>query len=185
MGTPLIRRLIFLAIALIGAAIWVAELPINEEAGPLPGRNLKVRLNVDVRFGGNYFVEVSMPKVGNTLAHEPLDIIRCDFYVTIAKAGTEVYSQHIETMSSATEIGWTYTQQYVGGASFRLDHGMYDATISAGEGCPVAAARGASVSVAREYKEHIVGSLLLNVFAWTLILVGVSGIVIDAKRRPT
>jgi hypothetical protein len=179
------RRLILLIIALLGAALWVAQLPSEIQVGPLPGQNLKVRLGVEVRFGGDYFVEVSMPKVGSAVALEPFDFIKCDLSLVIAKAGTEVQSQHIESMNRATEFGWANTQQYVGGPAFHLNHGMYDATISNGGGCPAAAARGASVTIARQYREHILRSLLLHLVTWALILVGVVGLVIlDLKRGP-
>jgi hypothetical protein len=186
MDARMMRRLMPLAITLIGVAVWVAALPTHVEVGPLPGQNLKVRLNVEVRFAGNYFVEVSMPKVANAQALGPLDVIKCDFSVVIARAGIEMHSQHIGSMNRGTDNGWSYTQQYVGGPSFRLNRGTYDATISTGAGCPDAAARGASVSIARQYSEHIAGSLLLNIFAWALILVGILGqIILDVKRAPT
>ena len=179
------RRLLLLAVALLGAALWVAQLPSDIQVGPLPGQNLKVRLGVEVRFGGDYFVEVSMPKVGTAVALEPFDFIKCDLSLVIAKAGTEVHLQHIETMNRASEVGWAYTQQYVGGPSFHLNRGMYDATISDGGGCPAAAVRGASVTIAREYSEHILGSLVLHFVTWALILVGVLGLVIlEVKRAP-
>jgi hypothetical protein len=186
MGTPMARRLIFLAIALLGAGIWVAQLPANTQVGPVPGQNLKVRLNVEVRFGGDYFVEVSMPKVGSAITLDPTDSIKCDLFVTIAGARTEMYSQHIETMNRATENGWAYTQQYVSAPSFHLNRGMYDVTIAGGRGCPEAVARGASATIGREYSEHIMSSLLLGFFTWTLILVGVLGlIIVDVKREHT
>jgi hypothetical protein len=179
----MMRRLVLLVIAVIGAGIWVAELPTNVEVAPLPGQNLKVRLSVAVRFGGNYFVEVSMPKVIDAPVLAPLDVIKCDLSVIIAKAGIKIHSQRIETMNRASENGGAYTQQYVGGQYFRLDRGTYDVTISAGAGCPAATTRGASVFIAREYSEHIASSLLLNLLAWLLILVGVVGLVVLDVRR--
>jgi len=180
------RRLVLLAAALLGAALWVAQLPSAVDVGPLPGQNLKVRLAVEVRFGGDYLVEVSMPKIGNGIGLEPHDPIKCDLSVVVAKAGTTVYSQHIDVMDRASEIGWAYTQQYVGGHSFHLSHGMYEATIFAAGGCPVASVRGASVTIAQEYKEHIVGSLLLIFVTWALIIAGVLGLVLlEVKRGPS
>lgn len=139
MDSPMTRRLILSAITLLGVGVWAVQFPPNIQVDPLPGQNLKVRLNVEVRFGGNYFIEVSMPKVGDTPALDPVDVIKCDLSVIIAKAGTEIYSQRIETMNRAADNGWAYTQQYVGGRAFRLNRGSYDATISAGAGCPAAA----------------------------------------------
>jgi len=114
---------------------------------------------------------------------EPHDFIKCDLSVVIAKAGTLVVSQHIDALDRRSEIGWAYTQQYVSGPSFHLNLGMYDATISAVGGCPSAAVRGASVTIAREYREHILGSLLLHVFIWVLILGAVLGLVILEVKR--
>jgi hypothetical protein len=178
-------RLLLLASALLGATLWVAQLPPDIQIGPLPGPNLEVRLGAGVKFGGDYFLEVSMPKVGNALALEPIDVIKCDLSLVIEKAGIAVYSQHIETMNRASEIGWAHTQQYVGGRSFHLNRGTYDVTISDGGGCPAAAARGASVTIAREYSEHIVGGLLLTFVTWALMLAGILGLIIlEIKRGP-
>jgi hypothetical protein len=178
------RRLILLVIIFIGASILWAQLPMDAQVAPFPGQNLKVRLNVNVRFGGDYLLSVSMPKLADISTESPQGVINCGLFVTISKAGDEIYSQHVESMMPGDDNGWAYTQQYVGGHYFHLNHGTYDATISAGNGCPAAAARGASVFFERKYSEHIVSSLLLNLLAWTLIILGVVGLIFfDGKSR--
>jgi hypothetical protein len=90
---------------------------IDERAHRAHGQNLEVRLGVEVRFAGDYFVEVSMPKVGSAVALAPFDFIECDLSLVIAKAGTKVHSQHIETMNRATESGWGLVRAWLRGAT--------------------------------------------------------------------
>jgi hypothetical protein len=51
------------AVANTHLGIWISQLPTNIQVGPLPGQHLKVRLDIEVRFGGDYFIEVSPRRI--------------------------------------------------------------------------------------------------------------------------
>jgi hypothetical protein len=184
LGPVITLRRLSLALVILGATLISTELPPQVDSQPLPGPALKVRLAVAVRFGGDYYVEVIMPKVGDALGLET-ETVPCALSFQIVRDGSEILSQHVETITRESEYGWAHTQQYTAGRVFHLSHGTYDVTIAGGPQCPSAVARGASVTVAEQYKEHILGSLLRYLSARLLLVVGVVGLLIsEFKGRP-
>lgn len=163
---------------ILGAALFATELPPEIGVRPLPGPNLKVRLPVTVRFGGDYGLEVTMPKVGDALGLE-FEMIPCDFSFTIERGGSEILSQQVQTISRGSEIGWAHTQQYGAGRGFHLSRGTYDVTIVGGSACPSAFARGASITVVEQYKDRILGSLLRYLTERFLLYAGLLGLLIS------
>jgi hypothetical protein len=79
----------------------------------------------------------------------------CDFLVSIEEEGQSALSQHVESIGTASELGWANTPAFVAGEDFRLGRGTYAATITGGSGCQVATVRGASVTIARFERERI------------------------------
>jgi hypothetical protein len=171
-------RRISLALVILGGILFATELPPEIGVRPLPGPTLKVRLPVTVRFGGEYGIEITMPKVGDALALE-FEMIPCDFSFTIDRDGSEILSQHVEAISRGSEFGWAHTQQYGAGRAFHLSRGTYDVTIVGGSACPSAFARGASVTVVEQYKERILESLLRYLSARFLLFAGLLGLLIS------
>jgi hypothetical protein len=174
----LTARRISLALAIIGAILLATEFPPEISVQPLPGPTLKVRLPVTVRFGGDYGLEVTMPKVGDALGLD-FEMIPCDFSFTIERDGSEILSQHVQTISRGSEFGWAHTQQYGAGRGFHLSRGTYDVTIVGGSACPSAFARGASVTVVEQYKDRILESLLRYLSGRFFLFAGLLGLLIS------
>jgi len=173
-------RLLSLVAIILGIVLFAAQLPTRIDISPLPGPTLHVKLHFGVRFAGDYIIEVVMPKVGNDLDLEA-ETVPCELSFIISKDDVVVHSQQIDAMNRRSESGWANTQQYQAGHAFRLSHGDYSATIQ-GSTCQVAAKRGASVTVSRVDREHILGSLIAFTVAAILFAAGVAGVLIAAFR---
>jgi hypothetical protein len=176
------RRWLFLALVVVGALLFANQFPPQVDVRPFPAPAASVRLELPVRFAGDYRVELSMPKVDDRLAlrHERFP---CDFLVSIEQEGQPAQSQHVESIRTASEFGWANTQTFVAGEDFRLGRGTYAATIAGGSGCQVATARGASITIARVERERILGDLLVWVVAVALILAGLLGLTLSMSAR--
>jgi hypothetical protein len=173
-------RLLSLLAIIVGIVLFAAQLPTRFDISPFPGSALHVKLHFGVRFAGDYIVEVVMPKAGNEL--DPgTETVPCEFSFIISNNDVVVHSQYVDAMNRESEFGWANTQQYRAGHAFHLRHGDYAATIR-GSTCPTAAKRGASVTVSRVDREHILGSLIAFTVAAILLLAGVAGILIAAFR---
>lgn len=168
------KRLLFLALTIIGALLRANQFPPHIDVLPFPAANAKVRLELPVRFAGDYQVEITMPNIDNKLDLGE-ETFPCDFLVSVGKNEHQAVSQHVESISVASEFGWGNTQTFDAGSMFHLGRGTYDVTITGGA-CPVAASRGASITVSRFETEHILGALIYWVFADSLILVGLVGL---------
>jgi hypothetical protein len=175
-------RLLSLLAIILGTLLFAAQLPTSFDISPLPGPTLHVRLHFGVRFAGDYFIQVVMPKVGNDLGLGP-ETVPCDLSFVISKDDVVVHSQNVDALNRQSEFGWANTQQYQAGHAFRLGHGDYAATIQGSGTCQAAATRGASVTVSRVYREHILGSLLAFFVASMLLVAGVAGVLIAVFRQ--
>lgn len=170
------RRLIFLAAILTGVALFAFLFPPQADVVPFPlVSNTKVRFELPVRFSGEYRVEVSTPKVDNKLRLDN-EIFSCNFRVTVEESSRQLASNNIETISSTGELGWANIQSFSPEYSINLDHGTYQITVTSGSTCPVAATRGASVTMRRFETEHILGSLLIMLVAPIFIVGGIVGL---------
>jgi hypothetical protein len=127
-------KLLALLAIILGTVLFTIQLPTSSDISPLPGPTLHVRLRFNVRFAGDYFIQVVMPKVGNDLTLGP-ETLPCEFSFVISKDDLVVHSQNIGTMTRQSEFGWGNTQQYQAGDAFRLGHGDYAAIIQGGGTC--------------------------------------------------
>ena len=178
------KRLLFLALTVVGALLLANQFLPHMDVLPLPAANAKVRFELPVWFAGDYRVEISMPKVDNKLTLSE-EIFPCEFLVFVAQDEHQAVSQRIESMHTASEFGWANTQTFVAGNMFHLGHGTYDVTITGSGACPVAASRGASVTINRFETEHILGSVIAWMLAIVLTVVGLLGLTFsEAMRRP-
>jgi len=177
------KRWLFLLLVATGVLLLAGQFQPHVDVMPLPVSTAIVRLELPVRFAGDYRVEVSMPKVDRklTLSEEAFS---CDFLVSVEKDGRSVVSQHVTSIRTASEYGFANTQSFVAGENFHLGHGTYEATVTGGSACPVATTRGASVTIARFETEHILGSFLIFLLAIALVLVGLIGLMFSELVRP-
>lgn len=178
------KRWIFLLLIVAGVALLAAQFPPHIDVMPLPASTAVVHLELPVRSAGDYRVEVSRPKMDNklTLAEE---VFSCDFLVSIEAGGRPVVSQHVASIRTESEFGFGNTQSFVAGDQFHLGHGTYKVSITGGDACPVATARGASVTIDRFEKERLLGSFLILFLAIALILAGLIGLMVSGVvRRP-
>jgi hypothetical protein len=178
------KRLLFLVSLIAGALLLANQFPVRVRVMPLPAPSARVRLHLPVRFAGDYRIEISMPKMDDKLTLSE-ETHACDLLASIDQGGRQILSFHILTMRIASEFGWGNVQTFTAGQSFHLDHGEYDATIIGGGGCPVAAARGASITIGRFEREHILQDLLAQLLAVVFLLAGMLGLVFsEFVRRP-
>lgn len=178
------KRCVFLLLVVAGGLLLAGQFPPRIEVMPLPASTAMVRLELPVRFAGDYRVEVSMPKVDNQLTIDE-ETFSCNFLVSIEADGHRVVAQNVTSMRTASEYGFGNTQAFVAGDEFHLGRGTYDTTITGASDCPVATTRGASVTIARFETEHILGSLIVSALAMSLILVGLIGLMLsEYVRRP-
>lgn len=175
-------RRVFLVGAILGGVLLATEEPPPIDVMPLPAPTQSVRMGLHIRAAGDYDLLVSMPKAGNELALTS-EIAPCDLTVSISHNDTHVLSQDITAIVRHSEIGYQNTQQYAAERPFHLKSGTYDVTISGGQKCAVATARGASVTLEKQEREHILGSLLYALAARALLAVGVLGLIVMEFRR--
>jgi len=177
-------RLVLLAATFAGAILLALLFPTTTDVQPFPGPNLTVRLDVNSRFGGDYQIQLSLPIVGHDVDLR-LETLPCEFTASIERDGVIVHRQRITNIVSISEIGWAHTRQYSAGESFQLNHGTYSATVVGGAGCPAATARGASVSIGKQEREHILGNVIQITVGAALLLVGLLGLIFGLfDRRP-
>ena len=179
------KRWLFLLLIIAGALLIVSQYPPHIDVAPFPASPAeKVRLELPVRLAGDYRVEVSMPKIDNKLGLGE-ETFPCDFLVSIEYGGHQIVSRHVDSISTASEFGWANIQTFIAGENFHLSHGTYDVTVTSGSACQVAATKGASITVGRFEREHILGSLLVDLLSIALLLVGVVGLMFsEFVRRP-
>lgn len=170
-----------MASTIVGALLLANQFLPQIDVLPLPAANGKVRFKLPVRFAGDYRVEISMPKADNKLALSE-ETFPCDLIMSVAQGEHQVVSQRIESMHTASEYGWANTQTFVAGNMFHLGHGTYDVTITGSGACPVAASRGASVTINRFETEHILGSFIAWMLVTALILVGLIGLTFSESK---
>ena len=175
-------RRVFLAVAILGGILLATEEPSPIDVLPLPASTQSVRMGLHIRADGDYDLLVSVPKVGNELALTS-ETVPCDLAISISHEDKPILSQVIASIVRHSEIGYQNTQQYAAERSFHLKSGTYDVTISGGQQCAVATARGASVTLEKQEREHILGSLLYTFAARGLLVVGVLGLIAMEFRR--
>jgi hypothetical protein len=179
-----VLRLILLGLAFFGATLLALQVPPVTDIQPFPGANLTVRLKLESRFGGDYRIQLSLPIVGQD-AGLPSETFPCEFTASIERDGVNAQAQRIKSIVLVSELGWAHTRQYAAGDPFRLVRGTYYATIVGGAGCPAATARGASVSIEKQEREHILGSIAQTIAGAALLLVGLLGLIFGVfDRRP-
>jgi hypothetical protein len=175
-------RLILLALAVTGAALLALELPPSTDVQPFPGPNLMARLELNSRFGGDYRIQLSLPIVRQDVGLSS-ETLPCEFTASIERGETKILSRRVDEIVLVSELGSAHTQQYSAGDSFHLTRGTYAATIVGGAECPAATARGASVSIEKQEREHILGSIVQTVAGAALLLVGLLGLLFGAFDR--
>ncbi|MEN3113131.1 hypothetical protein ACFONG_16195 [Uliginosibacterium paludis] len=166
----------FLGFVIAAVLLEFSKFAPKIDVRPFPlAASARVRLELPVRFAGDYRIEVSTPKVdGNFRLNEKS--FPCDILFTVQDGDNQIISRHADSISTASEVGWANTQTFVAGDNFRLGHGTYYVTITSGGACPIASARGASITVSRFEREHILGSLLIDLLAVLLLVSGVVGL---------
>jgi hypothetical protein len=176
------KRWMFLLLLVAGALLLAGHIPVHIDVRPFPASNATVRLELPVRFAGDYQITLSMPKVDKKLTLDE-EVFPCDFLVSIEADGHPVLSRHVTSMRTASEYGFANTQSFVAGENLHLGHGTYDVSVTGGSACPVATSRGASVTIEKFQREHILGTLLTWVLAIVLILVGLIGLMFSEFVR--
>ena len=184
MHTP---RLVLLAAVAIGAAYLLVLESSVVETVPLPATGLSVRLQLQARRSGDYFFEVTMPKVGTALGLTE-ETVPCDMQVTIERNDVTAASQHIVAIRRTSEIGWSNIQIYRAAPPINLNRGNYAVTITGGA-CPSAVARGASIRVLKEDVGDPVGLYLIQSLYFYLALIAIFGgvaalTVLEVRGRP-
>src|SRR4051812_20379345 len=116
------KRWMLLLLVVAGGLLLAGQSPTRIAVMPFPASTARVRLELPVRFAGDYRVEVSMPKVDDklTLSEETFS---CNFLVSVEADGHRVVSRHITSMRAASEYGFGNTQSFVAGQEFHLGRG--------------------------------------------------------------
>jgi len=177
----MVLRGILLVLAIIGGALLATEMPPSIDVLPLPASAQVVRMLLRVRFEGDYDLLISMAKIGNEVGLTS-ETVPCDLALRVDRHGRPVLSEAIHSITRHSEIGYQHTQQYSADQPFHLKAGTYDVSIAGGVSCVVATARGASVTIEKQEREHILGSLIRAFAARALIVIGLLGLIMLAFR---
>ena len=175
----------FMSFAFSGAIVlaWPAHDPPPEPM-PLPGKALSVRIPIRHGEPGSYSVEIGMPKVGSSLT--AIDgTIQCSFLIEVDPGKKDQQSFAPSSIKGFAEYGFAKVIYYHAGPDFILDQRDHVVQISQGEGCPVAAERGATVAVTKDVGDpaaYLFSNLLRYAAAVVALFSGLLGVTIVVLR---
>lgn len=150
------RRISIILVIVGTAASWLTWLNSRPfPVMPLPTAGLQVEMYGAVSSGGDYFLQVAMPKAEASPSLDS-EVVPCALTLAITQAARfslvaqpEVQKDIFE-LSRVAGLGAGGLQYYRGGERLRLSRGSYRVTIKSSETCTVAPARGATVRLAQD-----------------------------------
>ena len=141
----MIRRISILLVILGSVLLYPrpeTRLPIL----PFPPAGITVKEIAQIERSGAFQVRVTMPKTDNALALEKEEN-PCSLLITITQNNLLSITQKITSLSRYGEFGYGQIQYYKGGEKFSLSRGDVYLEITGVGPCPVATARGATISI--------------------------------------
>jgi hypothetical protein len=99
---PPVRCIHYRRVLLLSVVVGVVTLATVQgpEIGraPFPDSNQLVRLPFNIRFGGDYYVKVAMPTIGNPIDLPNEEKPGCEIAIRIEKGATAMHSQRVTTI---------------------------------------------------------------------------------------
>jgi hypothetical protein len=182
----MIRR-ISIALVVVGVGLLFirhdAELPTL----PFPAMGLLVKSPMTLSSAGDYYIRVTMPKVGDSLTLSE-ETVPCSLAITVTEPGKSPQTKEITSLTRYSEFGFGRTQDYRGGDAFRLGRGECDIEVTSQAACEAATARGAMISLEQDVgnpTDYYLRSLLRRYFAIGALCVGLLGIIVcEFRKKP-